>query len=122
VDWTAETEGPRQALLLIRPEAARFVAGQEDGGEGACASAGQGIGGLPVRGVLESSSFRGSYYRLTLRAFTPAHPQTPTQLHTFDAPAYRLLAVGECRPVDPATLVPGAELCLALDPALMTLL
>ncbi len=125
VNWVPEGEAPRQALLLIRPEAARFVAGHGEAGgdgDGPCARAGQGVGGLPVRGVLESSSFRGSYYRLTLRAFTPADPRTPTLPLTFDAPAYRLLAVGERRPVDPAALVPGAELCLALDPALMTLL
>ena len=125
MDRAAAAGEPGQALLLIRPEAARFVAGEKGGTvetAGPCESGGRGVGGLTVRGVLDSSSFRGSYYRLTLRAFTPAEPQTPTLPLTFDAPAYRLLAVGERRPMDPATLVPGAELCLALDPTLMTLL
>ncbi len=95
------------SYLLIRPEAARFVDELTPRGEM-----------LLVDAILETSSYRGSYYRIVVHAVGDGDQL----VLTFDVPAYRLLDDGRRRPIDPATLTPGRPVTLALDPSLMTLL
>jgi len=122
------------AILLIRPEAARFV-DESFVGDGEALGDDKASGGnLIVHGLLTTSSFRGSYYRVTLAVETNAAANTSEQGPllpstipltfplTFDVPAYRLIIIGERQPIDPATLRPGAPVRLALDSTLMTLL
>lgn len=93
-------------LLLIRPEAARFVAASAP------------LPGMVIRCVLGDSSYRGSHYRIRV---TTADTPEPVAL-VFDVPAYRLHPDGRRRPVTPGDLARNRQVTLALDPSLMTLL
>jgi hypothetical protein len=107
--------GGHAGLLLIRPEAARFVDGLTPGR------------GLPMAGTIQTASYRGSYYRIAVE--TVPGTREPgildageTVALSFDVPAYRLQEDGRRRPLDPADLEPGQPVMLAVDPSLMTLL
>jgi ABC-type Fe3+/spermidine/putrescine transport system ATPase subunit len=107
--------GVHAGLLLIRPEAARFVDGLAPGR------------GLPLACTIQMASYRGSYYRIAVETVSGTKASGvlaagETVALSFDVPAYRLQEDGRRHPLDPADLEPGRRILLALDLSLMTLL